>query len=201
MVEKPVEEPLEVAELRHRLQNNLQLLQALVTIRLRNVTDPESRRHLTWLTDVIAALGLMNQRLGARPGAAFHAYLEEAVSFWRRVCADRDIEFSLNAEPLDVPGDAATSLALIVHELVANAVEHAFSESGGRVRIDLVDTGGELELTVADNGSGLDPKTPSEGLSLVRGLADHLGGAFHLKTGDGVIARVRLPNAPSRRPH
>jgi two-component sensor histidine kinase len=188
---------LELAELRHRLQGNFQLLQALISIRLRAVEDPESRRHLNWLTDVIAALGLINRRLTVTGLSDFGAYLIDSVGFWQRVCAGRNIGFTLEAvAALPLPERFASSLALIVHELVANAVEHAFPEDRpGRVTIALVEKYGVLELTVSDDGVGRSRAEveAKEGLVLVRGLAEHLGGVFEPTYENGFTASVRVP--------
>ena len=51
-----------IVELQRRLLGGYQLLQTLVGIRLRAVEDPESVRHLTWLSDVTAAMQLISRR-------------------------------------------------------------------------------------------------------------------------------------------
>ena len=192
---------LELAELRHRLFGNFQLLQALIAIRLRGVKDPESRRHLNWLTDVVAALALINRRLAASDSSDFSAYLIETISFWRRVCAGREIGFVFEASPVILPDRFASSLALIAHELIANAVEHAFPDARpGRSSVTLVEKNSVLELAVADNGAGrsLDTREDSEGLGLVQGLTEHLGGTFESAVADGVTITVRVPLGGSR---
>jgi len=189
-----VQNGLELAELRHRLLNNFQLLQALIGIRLRSVEDPESRRHLAWLTDVIAALALLNRRLGSGT-SDFGAYLNEAAGFWERIAAGREIAFQLDSSAVTVPERMSSSLALIVHELVANAVEHAFPDNRpGRIAITLRNAYGVLELVVRDDGhGGAREKDETEGLALVRGLAEYLGGTLQLETDGGLVATVRVP--------
>ena len=54
-----------IVEFQRRLLGGYQLLQTLVGIRLRTVTDPESVRHLTWLSDLAAALELISRRMTA----------------------------------------------------------------------------------------------------------------------------------------
>lgn len=192
---------LELAELRHRLFGNFQLLQALIAIRLRGVKDPESRRHLNWLTDVVAALALINRRLTATENADFSAYLIETISFWRRVCAGREIGFVFEASPVVLPDRFASSLALVTHELIANAVEHAFPENTpGRISVTLAEHYGVLELIVADNGAGksVGPREESEGLTLVQGLTEHMGGTFETAVSRGVTITIRVPLNGSR---
>lgn len=188
---------LQTAELRHRLFSNLQLLQALLAIRLRSVRDPESQRHLQWLTDVVTALALINRRLDDRGLSDFGGYLIESVGFWRRVCAGRDIGFSLEADPVALPERLASSLALIVHELIANSVEHAFTDGRpGRVALSLSARDGWLTLVVADDGRGSElglDQPEAQGMELVRGLAEHLGGEYRTLTDNGFEVTVRVP--------
>jgi len=54
---------LGIAEIDPPLLSGYPLLQALVGIRLRSVGDSESRRHLTWLSDIVAAMGLISRRV------------------------------------------------------------------------------------------------------------------------------------------
>src|ERR1700744_1489095 len=91
-----------ISELRHRLANSFQLLQAVIRIRLRSAADPESRRHLSWLLDVVTALGMLQQRIGLTGPTDFGAYLIEAASYWRRVCEDRSISLILNVAAVQV---------------------------------------------------------------------------------------------------
>ena len=199
MVDQPAQiESLLVSELKHRLANSFQLLQAVIHIRLRSAEDPESRRHLSWLLDVVTALGMLQQRVGFDGPTDFNAYLIEATSYWRRVCDGRPIGIALEVASATVSEDHASTLALIAHELISNAIEHAFP--GGRPgTIDLAFTeraDGTRELVVRDNGVGMKSTAASEsrqGLELVRGLAAHLGGHVIVDTGDGVVVRVVVP--------
>jgi two-component sensor histidine kinase len=199
-------ENLLISELRHRLANSFQLLQAVIHIRLRSASDPESRRHLSWLLDVVTALAMLQQRIGVAGPADFGAYLIEAASYWRRICEGRPIGILLNVQSVQVSEAQASTLALIAHELITNCVEHAFPhgragsvELGFRERKD-----GARELTVRDNGAGL-PEGPGgeprQGLELVRGLAAHLGGSVEVADEGGVSVRVVVPREEGPRPH
>jgi len=60
----------------------LWLIQTLISIRLRGVTDPEGRRHMNWISDLVSAMSLMVER-GTRSDAEdFGTYMEETVGFW-----------------------------------------------------------------------------------------------------------------------
>ena len=188
-----------IAELERRLLGGYQLLQALVGIRLRSVQDPESRRHLTWLSDVVAAMGLINRRIVESGSVDFAAYLDDAVGFWRRNCEGRGVRIDLRAAPTALPETHAVPLAIIVHELMSNAVRHAFPEDArGSIAIAYSRASDGVSLVVRDSGIGADDLAKGDGLALVEGLVAHLGGAMVVESaaGSGVGIRVRLPIRP-----
>ena len=190
---------LRIAELERRVSGGYQLLQALVGIRLRSVQDPESRRHLTWLSDVVAAMGLINRRMVENGCVDFAAYLDDAVGFWRRNCEDRGVRIDLRAAPTALPEGHAVPLAIIVHELMSNAVRHAFpDDQRGSIAIAYSRASDGVSLVVRDSGIGADDLARGDGLALVEGLVAHLGGAMVIETaaGAGVGLRVRLPIRP-----
>jgi len=198
-------ENLLIAELKHRLANSFQLLQAVIQIRLRSADDPESRRHLSWLLDVVTALGMLQQRIGLSGPTDFGAYLIEAAQYWRRICEGGSIGIVLDVEALQVSESEASTLALIAHELICNAIEHAFPDGGpGSIQLRLRERhDGIRELSVSDNGCGLRAQDADgrQGLGLVRGLATHLGGSIEIESGSGLTVRVLAPRDPGPRPH
>lgn len=187
---------IRVAALERRLLGNQQLLQAIVGIRLRAVRDPESRRHLTWLSDVIAAMSLLNRRAMEGP-IDFAGYLEDAAVFWRRACEGRAIRIDVRASIASVEESQAMSLAIIAHELIGNAVRHAFKGDGrGSIAVAFSRSSSGVSLVVRDSGVGAVELTPGDGLALVAGLVDHMGGVMSIETapGAGVGVRIRLPS-------
>jgi two-component sensor histidine kinase len=59
------------------------------------------------------------------------------------------------APDLDLDPDRAVPFGLLVNELVTNAVKHAFPKGEGRVLLRIERLGGQIELTVADDGAGM----------------------------------------------
>ena len=99
-----------------------------------------------------------------------------------------------------VDAHTATSLALVVAELVHNALEHGLGDSEtGEVQVQMRRVGGEIVLVVRDNGRGLpegfDPaKSAGLGLAIVRTLVeDDLRGTLSFTGGRGTTVTVRVP--------
>ena len=94
--------------------------------------------------------------------------------------------------------DRAIPIGLIVNELVTNAVKYAFpGELSGTVTVVLKREHGELRLTVADDGKGVDPVRAVSGLGgrLVEGFAQQLDGRVERESGSqGTTVRLILPS-------
>jgi len=101
----------------------------------------------------------------------------------------------------NLPAETATPLAMVLTEVLQNAVEHGFGDRSGRVRVDAARLVGRLRVVVEDDGRGLPPgfdpeSTSSLGLSIVRTLVEsELDGTFAIgpAPGSGTRVSVDLP--------
>lgn len=185
-----------LVELQRRLLGGYQLLQTLVGIRLRSVVDPESVRHLAWLSDVTAAMELISRRMTAEGPLDFAGYLDDVALFWSRACEGRSVRIAVRGQAALLPDSHLLPLAIITHELISNACRHAFpNDRRGSIAVAFSRAVGGVSLVVRDSGVGAETLTPGEGLSLVQGLVEHLGGSMNIETapGAGVGVRIRLP--------
>ena len=104
-----------------------------------------------------------------------------------------------------VSAGTASSLAVIVTELVQNAVEHGFPapSTGGLITIELISSATELTVRVRDDGVGVGADVDTEsssglGLTIVRTLArGELAGKVGLRpgSGGGTVAELTVPNS------
>lgn len=183
------------AELRHRTANTFQLISALARMRGQRAVEPETRRQLTWMAEAINSLGAL-ERHRLDGGVDFQSYLEEMAPVWRRRQGARPAEILVNSAPLIAPDQAASTLALIIHELVSNALTHAYGpDVAGKVQVSLAPCAPDrFEIVVSDDGSGFDPAGPDArerfGLWFVRSLAAQVRGEFKLETQPSVTARL-----------
>jgi two-component sensor histidine kinase len=111
------------------------------------------------------------------------------------------VDIGVRGEELTVSSRVATNLAIVVNELVANAVEHAFADRDhGQVHLSLGRAeDGWARIEVADNGRGCPPEViEGTGLLLSRSIVESdLAGVFHMENVEtgGCISRVRFPLA------
>ncbi len=195
------ERDLLLRELHHRVKNNIHMLSAMLSATRRETTAPEAVSVLEEASRRLAAVGAVHQLLylgdnlrGVR-GDEFVARIGTMVM----AGAGARERLVLTAEPIEIPNDAAVPLALILNELVANALKHGIRPDGtpGRVHLGLRDTGeSAIEVWVEDEGAGF-PSGDMEvrrasGLGLVRGLARQIGGAFIIGRGAAGGARCAV---------
>jgi two-component sensor histidine kinase len=192
-------DPERQAETRHKIANIFQLLSTLTRMRLQRAEDAESRRHLSWMLDMVTALGALQHRLNSPGGEDFGLYIEDMAGQWRRSCADRPIEIAVAVQPVHVPENHASALALIVNELVMNAITHGFPDDrAGVVRVELERLGERAALTISDDGQGYDLHAVESGrlgLWLIKGLAAQVRGSLTTTTDNGVHSRLVFPVA------
>jgi two-component sensor histidine kinase len=192
-------DPERLAETRHKIANIFQLLSTLTRMRLQRADDADSRRHLSWMLDMVSAMGALQHRLHSPGAEDFANYLDDMAVHWRRRCMGRPIAIELSLQPLHVPENHASALALIVNELVSNAITHGFpGDRAGVVGIELKRLGRHAVLSVSDNGQGYDPQNVDAdrlGLWLVNGLCAQVRGQLAITTKDGVRATLEFPLA------
>lgn len=177
-----------------RLEGALKLLNVLIGIRLRSVADPESRRHLVWLNDIVSALGLWNSRTVAGRDIDVGDYLDGAVAFWGRVSPRCRILIERPRGAVAVADVAAAGLSIIVHELIGAAIGRLRPEQGEcRVVLKLEPTDEGLRLSITDEGPTAETGLAQESVDLIRGLAEHLGGRLFLPRPSARAVTVVLP--------
>jgi two-component sensor histidine kinase len=189
----------QASEVRHRTANTLQLLATLARMRGQKAPDAEVRRQMIWMAEAIGAVGSLERRRTPE-GIDFAGYIEEMAPVWRRRQAGLAVDVVVRLDPIMIRDQAASTLALILNELMANALTHGLQgEAARRITIELVQTGSRGRLSVTDCGPGLpaDPQQPRErfGLWLARSLTTQVRGDLTLSpvAAGGLTAQLDFP--------
>jgi two-component sensor histidine kinase len=190
-----------IREVHHRVKNNLQTIASLLRLQGRRVPI-EARRELEEATRRIAAIALVHETLSKESGqnvdfAGVGGRLIRMVSDGL-LHPDSRITLRLDGDPGKLHSDLATPLAVVLVELLQNAVEHAFDERGGTVSVSMERADGRLQMTVADDGKGLpeefQPASSGLGLQIVVALVEsELGGEFTWASDSGTRFCVDVP--------
>ncbi len=190
-----------LAEVYHRVKNNLQQMSAMIQLERSKVKDPAERERLDKILFRIRSVGVVHQMLvGARTPSrvevgSFLGELTAGLSSGYNL-TQRNIRMEVEADDLTLPIDAAVPLGLLVNELVTNAIKHAFPEDqAGTITVRHLSVADGVELTVEDNGVGMATAGSDHGLGtmIIRGLVHQLRGNLTVGTDGGTTATVFFP--------
>jgi len=188
-------------EVYHRVKNNLQVIDSIVTLQTRRLTDPEAKNALQGLRRRLYALGLVHQQLmGSSNLKTFDVspFLKELSENIMEGIGGRDISLSVRAIPLDVDLDFAIPLGLLVTELVTNSLKHAFPDGKGKIDVALNRLpDGTLALIVSDDGAGYDileaaqkDRAAGLGTALIDGLVSQLKATIKVHRLNGTTSEI-----------
>ncbi|MEX5300906.1 sensor histidine kinase [Kocuria sabuli] len=210
-----------VREIHHRVKNNLQTVSALLRLQARRMTTDEARHGLEQAMRRVATIAMVHETLsqGFSQNVDFDELIERQFRLAAEVATpEQSVRTRMIGEFGELPTRLATPLALVINELVTNAVEHGLAEGTGTVTLeacrvpDEEGTGELLEVVVSDDGAGMGPVVIEEsgvgafrradtgeglGMQIVRTLvAGELGGSIRWSPrqcgGTEVTVRARL---------
>lgn len=207
--ERQIEASLEeknilLAEIHHRVKNNLAIISGMLQLELYNTENEETRKIVRNSQMRIKSMAEVHELLyqtGDFSNVTLHHFVDKLVDNITRLYSTDEREISVDTEIADVKLNVnqAIPAAIIINELVTNACKHAFDESeAGRVKVDLHKSGDRIQLTVADNGSGLpgdfDLQTrKSIGFTLINELTRQLEGGLEVEQDGGTAFRLTFP--------
>ena len=197
-------------EMHHRVRNNLQTISALLNMQYRRL-DPQSPGAAAVATSAgrIQAIAAVHNLL-CRDDVGVTTVQEIARQVLDNahtgLVGEAPVQFAVSGESLPITSREATVLALVVNELVNNALSHGVANYGGRVELEVMREGQDALIEVRDNGPArapVDAPAPSKpssglGLSIIETLVSaDLGGAFDFNRDDTwARGRVRWPYTP-----
>lgn len=190
-----------LAELNHRVRNNLQLIMSFLQLsRLRAKTD-EAKTLLQGAMARVKGVGIIQDELHRNSSGAVELseYLSGLASAVLRSESTSDLELVVNALPVRVPYDLAANLGMVVNELITNSIKHAGSKNSA-ISLTVESTDDAVKIVVADRGLGFpefaeDTSPRMQGSGLVDALVKRVGGSISRSNVDGaqVSVVVKLP--------
>lgn len=188
-------------EIHHRVKNNLQIINSLLSLQSRKVKDPSAVAVLDDARSRINALSLIHRSLYENNDIRHvdvRGFLGELVAHLHQALGAEDqkirIESRVDSDTIDA--DLAVPMALFTAEAVTNAVKHAFPNvSSGRVLVSYIRSDEAAELVIEDDGVG-GQASPTTGLgsTLMSAFARQLHGVMEEGVSDtgGRLVRVRM---------
>ena len=191
-------------EVHHRVKNNLQVVSSLLHIQSKFLIDEGAKRAVLEGRDRVLSMAFVHQRLYESKNLSrvdIREYLGQLadmlVSTYQ---VEHDIELVKEIEDLDLDLDTSIHLGLIVNELISNSLKHAFHEiENGIVTVKLKDITDNYQLSVSDNGKGLEDESEllkSYGFRIIKSLVRGLKAELSIETvgGTTIIINFKKPS-------
>ena len=179
-----------IDEIHHRVKNNLQTIVSLIGLQSNRMNNPQvqafsrdiiSRIYSISLThEILAHNGVdsidVKELLGRMLSSSMNYIVPEEL----------DLHLEITGDEISMQSDTATTIALVINELIQNSIKHAFvNRSKGRVSIHIKKGDIFSDITVADDGVGFcgSSSGSSMGLKLVKSLVkDKLKGEIEISS-------------------
>lgn len=193
-----------IREVHHRVKNNLQTIASLLRIQARRAESDEARRALAEAMERVGSMAVVHEMLAGSTEERidFTEAAHTVVEMVRRGLAGENpgVTVTIEGSTGQVPAPVATSLALVMAELVHNAIEHGLAgRDKGTVAVTMRRLAREIVVAVRDDGAGLPEgfeagSSANLGLEIVRTIVgDDLRGTLSFSSGRGTTVTVRFP--------
>lgn len=178
-------------EIHHRVKNNLQITSSLMNMQKRRLTSKEAIMALQDSQARISAIALTHQKIYQDKDSKavnLHEYLKDLMEYQKKISPS--FSYKISCPEISIDLDQAVPLALIISELVTNAVKHAYPDitKYNELRIDVERLNTDnISLTILDNGKGLPKDFDIEnaegiGFEIIRSLCRQISSQLTYKS-------------------
>ena len=191
-------------EIHHRVKNNLQIVASLLNLQANQISNPEARAEFALARDRIRALATLHRTLYAEDTltslnmAVFLKELCEQTLHIAGAYEEGRVALDIDCDNFWMDPDQAVPLALIVTELITNAIKYAFPDGRrGTIIMRLLRDDNQVTLYIADDGIGFDfneeQRAQGIGLRLIHGFVRQLRGVMDYSGQKGVQFTLTIP--------
>ncbi len=182
-----------IQEVHHRVKNNLQSVAAILRIQARRAEHEETRQQLSEAVNRILSVAVIHEFLGEGEERLINIrdLADRVAGQVGQVTSNPDQNISINVKgpSIRLPAGQATPVAMVINELMLNALEHGLEGYvKGSIVVNLEDLGNTVRVTVENSGGGLPPdfdpgQSSSLGLQIVNTLVkDDLKGELTMES-------------------
>ena len=184
-----------LAEVNHRVKNNMAIIIGLLNMKRNNSSNVETQQDLEDVKARVMSMSLVHDRIYSDRNSSsvdVDGYVDDLVKeISHAFHLANPVKFVVTVEKLTIDVSVAIPLGLIIHELITNAMKHAFKNTSEPIIfIQIVRQDPDvLHVTIRDNGNGIHDiksKTDGMGMVLIEALTEQLGGTYEFSEDNGV---------------
>lgn len=193
-----------LAEVYHRVKNNLAVISSMINLQMNLVDLEETRQAFLDCRNRINSMALIHQKF--YQGSDFthidmRGYISELIEqikYSYQLGVEVEIVTQIEKVPMDIK--KAIPTGIILNELLSNSFKHAFSVNNNNTIHVIVKSleNGNIRVVVYDNGPGFSfeekmNNIKSLGLVLIESLADQLDGTYCFNNNGGTYFELEIP--------
>ena len=191
-------------EIHHRVKNNLQVISSLLSLQSSYLQDERAIAALEESMERVETMASIHAQLYESQDlnrVDFGSFIEDLIGNIRQSYGrtESPVEIRVDAGEISLGIDNSIPCGLILNELVANAMKHAFPEGKeGKINITMRSEDNRAVLMVCDNGIGFpesidSTKVKSLGLDLVNLLVAQMKGEIEMRVEGGTTWTITFP--------
>lgn len=198
LVESNNDKALLLKEIHHRVKNSLQIVSSLLNLQKNQIVEKNFDELINESQNRINNIAIVHELL--YQSSSFNRinlqqYVDKLTRHILETFNDekKKIEIKTIIENIEISLDKSVPLALIINEIITNAVKYAFiGKQDGIIEIYAKKIGDKIEIRISDNGIGIPDETLKEvksgiGFTLIQGFINQLKGNLAYKNKNGVF--------------
>lgn len=183
-------------EMNHRIRNNLLAIQSLIALQARKSGQRQDMQDIEKRIWAISEVHNLLYSAGTTSTMDFGRFVQTLCGNPSIVPPESGIAVRCEIVPVQIDTRQAVPAALILLEMLTNAVKHAFPNGAGTITVRLEDAGDMAVAVVADDGIGLPAeRTRSSGMQLIEGFARQIGATLEIEVAQGTRFTLVFPKA------
>lgn len=181
----------------------MQIISSLLSLQSQHIKDDRDLKIFESSQNRVKTMALIHEEIYSSQNFThinLHDYLrnitKELLTF--HIGDPRRVKLTFKVEDVKMELETAIPLGLLVNEIVANSVVHAFPNNRkGEIKVVLRREGDEFTLRISDNGVGIPDNVEFEkaetlGFQLIKNLAKQLDGQLELQKDNGTIFTLKF---------
>jgi two-component sensor histidine kinase len=201
------EKEILLAELHHRVKNNLAIISGLLNLQEDAINNPEAKQVISETKNRIMSMALVHKMLFKNPEFKkidFGKYSSELISeLFNSYNLIDDVTIEEDYDTINLSINTSIPLGLILNEIVTNSIKYGFKDepaANNKFFISIKKTNNFVSLTVKDSGKGFDKdlntdlETSSLGIVLIKSLTEQIEGKVLFSNNNGAKIEINFPN-------
>ncbi len=192
-----------LAEVQHRVKNNLSVIIGLFNLQLDKAENETFKNLLNEAKNRVMSIAMVHQKIYKKEDLSkinLSNYISDLV---QEIVKSHSLQESIHVyedlNNIDAGVTMAVPIGLIVNEVITNSLKHAFKDGSksGVLKVSLSFLFDKLVLKIQDNGGGFpknyDAYNKNIGITIINSLSDQLDGVVTYRNEDGAVVELSIP--------